>query len=402
MTSISKAAVGLKDLESARKSAVFFSKDLQNGFAYCKIVIDKNGNPIDYIYLYVNDAYVKITGSQREVVLGKRATELFPTLVKDPVDWISKYGKVAITGKPVRFEALIQFRNVWYSLFVYSPKKGYFAVIFEDVTDRKKAEEAMAFQGNLLYRAREAIFGVDAKYNIVYWNKGAEDLLGYNKDEVIGKNFQDLLPIKIENSSRAEELSKVEQIGHWEGEAQYRRKDGLYVSVELNAATLRSPNGELLGFVTAARDITQHKQQDREIANMAKFPSENPNPVFRIKGNGTILYSNAAGASFLVAWNSKVGESAPEHISQIVADALASNKKIEIEESFESKTFLLSFAPVIMEGYVNIYANDITERKKSETEREILIEFLKITNTCIGTRELVKASCGFFQEAVWL
>ncbi len=126
--------------EAERKIAEFFAKDLQDGFAYCKAVTDKNGKPIDYIYIYANDAYVKITGSKREVVLGKRATELFPTLVNDPEDWINRYGTVAITGEPVRFEALLQFRNVWYSLFVYSPKKGYFAVLFDDITERKKAE----------------------------------------------------------------------------------------------------------------------------------------------------------------------------------------------------------------------------------------------------------------------
>ena len=87
-----------------------------------------------------------------------------------------------------------------------------------------------------------------------------------------------------------------------------------------------------------------------------------------------------------------------EQISQVVTDALASNKRIEIEETFGTKTFLLSFAPVTLEGYVNIYAKDITERKKSEAEREIMIEFLRITNTCNDTRGLVKSTLGFFQK----
>ena len=59
---------------------------------------------------------------------------------------------------------------------------------------------------------------------------------------------------------------------------------------------------------------------------------------------------------------------------------------------------MFSFAPVTCECYVNIYANDITERKKSEAEREIMIEFLRITNTCNDTRGLVKATLGFFQK----
>jgi two-component system CheB/CheR fusion protein len=117
--------------------------------------------------------------------------------------------------------------------------------------------------------------------------------------------------------------------------------------------------------------ITERKKQEREIENIAKFPSENPNPVLRIDEKGTILYSNPAGDSFLTVWNSKVGGRAPEHINRGVADALASNKRVELEETFgaktfEAKTFSLLFAPVTLEDYVNIYANDITERKRTE------------------------------------
>ena len=87
---------------------------------------------------------------------------------------------------------------------------------------------------------------------------------------------------------------------------------------------------------------------------------------------------------------------------RLSADALASNKSIELEETRGTKIFSLSFASVILEGYVNIYANDITERKKSEAEREITIKFLRITNTCNDTRGLVKATLGFLQKTFWL
>ncbi|HUK84774.1 MAG TPA: PAS domain S-box protein, partial [Candidatus Acidoferrum sp.] len=150
-------------------------------------------------------------------------------------------------------------------LFVPITTEGYVNIYANDITERKKTEEAMAFQANLLSRAREAIFGVDSKYNITYWNKGSEELFGYTKEEAMGKNFQELIPIKIENSSRPEELAKQEATGHWEGEVQYRRKDGSYVPVELNSATLKSPTGELLGVVTAARDITERKQAEEKL-----------------------------------------------------------------------------------------------------------------------------------------
>jgi PAS domain S-box-containing protein len=71
----------------------------------------------------------------------------------------------------------------------------------------------------------------------------------------------------------------------------------------------------------------------------------------------------------LRVWNTKVGECAPEHISRLVTDALAfSGKKIELKQTCGEQVFLLLFTPVTVEGYVNIYANDITEREKAEEE----------------------------------
>ena len=454
-----------KALGGDRKQFDMFFNKMLDGFAYHKIVIDKAGKPVDYVFLEVNDAFERMTGLKRERIIGKRVTKVISGMEKDVADWIGVYGRVALSGKPAKFETYSEPVGKWLRIEAYCPEKGHFVALYEDITERKEAEEAlseseaqlrayvtsssdvayrmssdwsvmcqlsdqdfiadtdepdrlwmekyihpddrqhvmaviqhsietksifelehrvirvdgslgwtfsrviplldkdgkivqwfgtakdvterkktgeaMAFQDSLLSMAREAIFGVDSKYNITYWNKGSEDLLGWTKDEVMGKNFQELLPIKIESSSRAEELAKVEALGHWEGEVQYRRKDGSYVSVELSTATLRSPKGELLGVVTAARDITERKQQEREIKNIAKFPSENPNPIFRLDRNGTILFGNSAGNSLLTLWKSKVGEQVPEHINRVVAEALGSNKKIEIEETYGAKTFSL-------------------------------------------------------------
>ena len=64
------------------------------------------------------------------------------------------------------------------------------------------------------------------------------------------------------------------------------------------------------------RDITeQHVYQERT-RSLAKFPDENPNPIMRIEGDGTILYANAPSAPLLLAWNSKVGGQAPAAVSK--------------------------------------------------------------------------------------
>ena len=65
-------------------------------------------------------------------------------------------------------------------------------------------------------------------------------------------------------------------------------------------------------------------------------------------------------------WNSKVSQRAPDRISELVSDALAFDKRIEFEETYGVKTVWLTLTPVTLEGYVNVYIIDITERKKAE------------------------------------
>ena len=141
---------------------------------------------------------------------------------------------------------------------------------------------------------------------------------------------------------------------------------------QLIASPIKDKDGNVTAALELVLPITERKQQEREIENLARFPSENPNPIFRVDGKGIILYGNQAGDSLLTVWKSRIGERAPEHIIRDVTDALALEKRDEVEETFgaknfEAKTFSLLFAPVTAGGYVNIYANDITERKRTET-----------------------------------
>jgi len=92
--------------------------NIPNGFAYCKIITNETGKPIDYI--------------------GKRATEVFSGTADNPADWIDINLIDALTQKPVTTEKYLQITEKWYQYSVYSLKQGYFISIFEDITEHKK------------------------------------------------------------------------------------------------------------------------------------------------------------------------------------------------------------------------------------------------------------------------
>ena len=132
-----------ESFRSDRKQVASLFSNMLDGFVYGRIITDKAGKPVDYVYLDVNDAYERIFSVKKETILGKRATEVFPDITKDPTNWIDIVGHVALTGQSTTFENYAQFRNKWIHASVYSPQKGYLVAIFEDITERKQAEEEL-------------------------------------------------------------------------------------------------------------------------------------------------------------------------------------------------------------------------------------------------------------------
>ena len=105
-----------------------------------------------------------------------------------------------------------------------------------------------------------------------------------------------------------------------------------------------------------------------EVKQLARFPSENPNPVLRIRQDGVVLYANRAGDNVLRAWKYKVGEVVPDAQRDLVVTTLDSNKDHTIEIEVDQRSFSLTFVPVTEYNYVNVYGLDITERVRSEAE----------------------------------
>ena len=132
--------------EALRKSEEKYRTLFENvneGFAFHEITVDESEVPIDYTFLEINTAFETMTGLERAKVIGKTVREVLPGIEKDPADWIGRYGKVALTGEGVNFENYSEQIGRWYQVNAFSPKAGYFAVTFTDITERKATEEAL-------------------------------------------------------------------------------------------------------------------------------------------------------------------------------------------------------------------------------------------------------------------
>ena len=121
---------------------ILFGKML-DGIAFHRIVCDGSGKPIDYVFLDVNHAFEQMTGLSKEKIIGRRVTKVIPGTEDDPADWIRLYGHVALTGESMRLENYSERLKKWFYVSTYSPKKGYFIAIYDDITERKELNKKL-------------------------------------------------------------------------------------------------------------------------------------------------------------------------------------------------------------------------------------------------------------------
>ncbi len=126
--------------ESEKKYRLLFN-NMDEGFALHEILLDADGKAIDFRFLSVNQAYERHTGLTAEQVVGKRMLEIMPHA--DPKQ-IEAYGRVALTGEPLNYEYSSKTFDRYFHVRAFSPERGLFATVFEDITEMKKAANALA------------------------------------------------------------------------------------------------------------------------------------------------------------------------------------------------------------------------------------------------------------------
>ena len=114
------------------------------------------------------------------------------------------------------------------------------------------------------------------------------------------------------------------------------------------------------------KEIAERKRAEEEIARLAKFPDENPNPIVRVDREGTVLYANSVAWPLLDEWKCRVGQPLPEYWRRFVAAVTSSGSREDTEINVGKQVFSLTVTPVADKDYINLYGLDITSRKQAE------------------------------------
>ena len=216
----------------------------------------------------------------------------------------------------------------------------------------------------------DGIVTINQRGVIEGFNPAAEQMFGYNSDEVIGKAVDVLMPASQVGSHQQylqdyRDRGEGVAIGHVR-ELQARRKDGSEFIIELGLSRVNIGGEEF--FLGAFRDTSGRRSAEQRIRDLARFPDENPNPVMRINSDGRLLYFNSPSKEIIDHWQTGLNRPVPDWLANLVQKGLHDNGALELEIDFKGRNLFLVLAPVQDEGYANIYIQDITKRKKAEEE----------------------------------
>jgi PAS domain S-box-containing protein len=330
---------------------------MTEGFALHDIICDDQGVPCDYRFLEINPAFERLTGLKRADVIGKLHNTILPD---DDPNWVKIYGKVALTGEPIQFENYSPALKRHYEVFAFCPAPGQFAVLFVDITERVGAEAELRSVNerlnSVLSSITDAYIAFDSEWRFVELNPVAEQILFHRPaSDLLGKVFMEVYPRVLEAEFYQQYLAAIAEDHPVHFETFVNEHLGWF---EVHAYP-RAGRIEIY-----LRDISERKQAEEQIASLARFPEENPNPVLRINREGKLLYANGASRRLLDKWALQVNELVPAFWRDLVGKTLTMGCEQHVQFNTGEIIYSITACPIVDASYVNLYGRDITELVK--------------------------------------
>jgi len=294
----------IKDLERSETDCELVEKGLRSSRQQLELVVNACPDSfflkdLDLRYQFVNNAGTEFFGRDKTDILGRTDVELMPERIaaaREDSDRLAIHEKrVVVTVEPMegRFYEVNRF-----PVIVDGQTVGVGGTI-RDATERKRVEETLrqskALLQTYLESAPDGIYMIDGEGNFLYGNRKNEEIIGYYRDELIGKNFAESNILPERDLKKAVESLQADINGRLTGphELELINRDGHIVPVEISTSVLQHNDQKIiLGFV---RDITERKRAEealRESEERFRTAIESSSDAIAMIKDGTQIYVN--------------------------------------------------------------------------------------------------------------
>ena len=257
--------------ESEQRYRTLF-ESIDEGFCIIEKVENKPGEKLDFLYVEANPAFAVQAGISG--VIGKTIRQAFPG---EPEEWFETYDDILRTGEPMRFERGLVTQGRVLELYAFRVEDGTnrrVAVVFNDITKRKQAEEALRESEqryrNLFNLVPVAVYTCDANGLIEEYNQRAVELWGRepeknnSKDRFCG-SFNIYYPdgrfMPHEKCPMARIL-RGETLEPQEFEILVERPDGIRRNIIAHPLPIKNESGKIVEAINCLYDITERKQAE--------------------------------------------------------------------------------------------------------------------------------------------
>jgi PAS domain S-box-containing protein len=309
-----------------------------------EVICGPDGAPRDFRLLEMNEAFERQAGLDRERARGHPITEVLPHV--EP-SWIAVYGRVALTGEAVRFEDYNDDLGRWFDVFCYRAAPGRFAILFTDVTKRRRAEEALRDSEARFRALAEAmpqmVWTTDAEGRIDYLNTRWLAYTGTGPEAPLEDAWAAFHPDDV-GRARALWEAAYRAGARYEAEYRLRRHDGAFRWHLARGVPIRDAGGRVLRWIGTTTDVDDLKRLQQALADadrrkgefLGVLSHELRNPLAPIR-TGLSLLERAPPGSEASARAIAIVRRQTEHLTRLVDDLLdvtrISRGKVELRRA---------------------------------------------------------------------
>jgi PAS domain S-box-containing protein len=372
--------------ESERRYRTLFN-EIDEGFCIIQMIFDENGVPADYLFLETNPSFERQSGLSR--VKGKRMRELIP---EHDEHWFEIYGHTALTGESARFQQCSEKLQRWFDVYAFrfgAPEDRHVAVLFDDITERKRAEERVRESQSKFSQAFQAapvLFSISSmpEGRYVEVNEEFTRTLGVDRDQAIGRT-----PLELGLWERPGDrellvsmLREDKKVRNFE--TRLRSKLGSVVIGLISAELIEIEGRE--HFLTITRDITEQRKAEEERTRLAQIVESSDDGIIGKTPEGIITSWNK-GAQRIYGYQAEevlghhisilAPPDAPDEVPMILEKVRRGESITRLETTRVRKdggliTVALTISPITDDNGAIIgastIARDISEHRLAEQE----------------------------------
>jgi methyl-accepting chemotaxis protein len=258
------------------------------------VTIDQNN-----CVTFYNKAAEDLWGYSRAEVMGQNVKMLVPRAIQASHDDLVNANRTTGQDKIVGTSRDIEIERkdgstLWANLSLSKVKMGsdiIYTAFVKDITAQRRAQEIV---NQTLEQALDAVVTIDQNNNVTFYNAAAENLWGYTRDEVMGRNVKMLVPRAIQanhdNLVNANRTTGQDKIVGTSRDIEIERKDGKMLWGKLSLSKVRT--GDKIIYTAFVQDVTQEIANRERVKMLSLVADETDNSVIITNANGLIEYVN--------------------------------------------------------------------------------------------------------------